>query len=334
VASEGRDNLEGLRSKTEKKIKAITTHLGQHDEDLVDLKTNCQSAHNHIQAHDERLALLEGKQGNGDGGVGDAKGLSNTMNKVEQSMSTVLSKLNHQEEEKKKLRAIVDGVKTELTQLQHTVTSEHTPAINKLQKKSKKDSLGGGGNEDASMDEAIRRAIESANGKKNQGISSDDLDRVKRFARELERRLFTLADECKEKFDDHDAKTKNLGRFTIESIRKIMEHINSGSKHFDVYIPSFPEQPPHKPYHFMPMTGGPADGNGGGSDYRREGFPGLAAHVPTTANDSHRWPQRPHSSGGEPLQIDDPEEFDEFVRANFDMSKTQPASGFKETSHS
>lgn len=326
VASEGRDNLEGLRSKTEKKFKAVATHLGQHDEDLIDLKTASQNAHNHAQTHDERLTSLEGKQGANDvgGGNGDARGLSNSIIKMEQNLTTVLTKLNHQEEEKKKLKGVLEGVKTELTQLQHTVTNEHSPAINQLKKKAKPGKDSPGGNEDTPMDEVIRRAIESVNGKKGQGgVSHEDLDRVKRFVRELERRMFTLADECKEKFDDNDLKMKNLGKFTIEAIRKIVDTIN---RHPDVYIPSFPEQPHHKPYHFMPMTGG------AGSDNRREGLPGLEVHVPTTA-DSHRWPQRPHSSG-EPLQIDDPEEFDEFVRANFDMSKSLPASGFKETSHS
>ena len=305
VASEGRDNLDGLRSRTEKKIKAIMNHLSQHDEDVVDVKTNCQNAHNHIQAHDERLMIMETRQSPPDSNGDNTAGMKGKHLQMEQSITTIMNKMHQLEDEKKKQKGIVDGIQSELTQLQHVVTSEHTPALQRLQRK--KGSGNGSGESGPSMDEVIKRAINSAGA--SRAVGSDDLDKVKRFVRELERRLFTLADECRDKFNDSDNNVKKLGKFTMDAISRIVEHLN-GLDHHDVYIPSFPETAPHPPYHFMPSS----------AVEPRDNLPGISSSAP-----SKSYPPPSQHPQGEPIHMDDPRVFDDYVRSNLDWSKTLPA---------
>mmetsp|Transcript_10774 Transcript_10774/g.16378 ORF Transcript_10774/g.16378 Transcript_10774/m.16378 type:complete len:1008 (+) Transcript_10774:167-3190(+) len=321
VASECRDALEGFKTKTDKKFKAVGVHLGNHDDELAELKSSSQATSSTVGEHGVRLSALEGKStGEDRGGGGDTGGLRSKLSQVEHTVTSIQSKLSYQEEDRKKQRALIDAIRSDMNALQHTVNVDHHTSLQKLLKK-----RGDFSDVGTLVEDAMKRYLEQHKDKTSStnstgNVSVDEMDKIKRFVREVDRKLSTLADECREQFDDIQKDSSERGQRIADTFKKIIDYINGLSKNGhhrpEIYIPSFPDS------RHIEKKGTPKPGSVPTLDLSaKDSFPTGREDTRLRSPDALRETVR---NGRESDYIDSAEDFDNFVKASMNFSSTHP----------
>lgn len=318
VAGESRDNLQNLKTRTEKKMKSTDQYINQQKEAMAALESTVQSIGSQNTVYSDRIITLETSLNlTESGGLGkeDSKEMKSQLDHLEKRVAHLASSMAKSDDDKRKKKPLIDSMKSELQELKQIVHSDHEHAIRKLQKKEEDKAAV----DLAAMEESLKRALMKHTAKGGGPVYADDMEKVKRHIRSVERKVSALDSESRDRSKRHDADITKLGQNTAEALQQIASYINSSSEQHSKYIPSFPETTlsvfpdppptidevlsPERPAvgsisHAVP-TDSPRDGSG-------------VADMSVTA---------PVSRGGGHPYIEDAAEFDRYVRRNFDMDR-------------
>lgn len=311
VAGESRDNLQNLKKSTEKKLKSSEVTLSQQGNEILTHRSAIEQLNRYHTMTIEKLGNLELTKPC-DSSSEDIAEIRNQLNKMDQQVSILATSITRNEEEIKKKKPHMEAMKSELNQLKQTVLTEHSTAIRKLQKRDDDRAA----LDLAAMEESLRRALLKNEAKRGGPAYNEDLDKVKRHIRNVEKKVNSLSGEVREGWRRADANTKELATKTADAMQQIVDHINGSD--MKKYIPSFPDNPVRgltEPMYSLDEVLNTQN------QFETTGQVDLPAPTGTNCLDSLSTSAPPQIGGNHHPYIDDPATFDRYVQTNFDMDR-------------
>ena len=315
VAGESRDNLHNFKTRIEKKMKGTESNLEKLEKIINEHNSSIETLTKDGLRSGEKFASLEAHVAASESNRLEAEtaALRTKITQMEANLSVAMKTLSQLEGEKRKKKPVLEAIKEDILRLKHTVNSDHTEAIRALQKwerSSHEMDL-------AAMEKSLSHALAQHAAQKGGPVYGDDIAKVKRHIRSVEKRLESIDADSKARDADLGAELAKFSDETAGTLQKIARHVDKsdGRLNHSLYLPSFPENGTNQSRHRSTQSSALLTME----DMQEEDIGNTRPHDLFAATDSFNGADR----GGERAYpyIEDAAAFDEHVRSNFDMSK-------------